>query len=57
MCGRIHRNIRNKRRHIARIKFYKTIAIPTFSYYASEAWAMTKKMWQDSKCGNAVYSK
>ena len=26
----IHRNLRNKTRHSTRIKFYKTIPIPTF---------------------------
>ena len=42
ICGTIHRNLRNKTRPITRIKFYKTIAIPTLTY-ASDAWVMTKK--------------
>ena len=29
ICGTIRRNLRNKTRHSTRIKFYKTIAIPT----------------------------
>ena len=43
ICGTIHRNIRNKTRHGTRIKFYKTITIPTL-IYASEAWVVTKKI-------------
>ena len=42
ICGTIYRNIKNITKHSTRIKFYKTIAIPT-SIYESEAWVMKKK--------------
>ena len=38
ICGTMHRNLKNKTRHSTRIKFYKTIAIPSTLIYASEAW-------------------
>ena len=31
----IHRNLRNETRHSTRITLYKTIGIPTLTYYAS----------------------
>lgn len=35
ICGTIHRNLKNKTRKDTRMKFYKTVAVPTF-LYASE---------------------
>ena len=42
ICETIHRHLRNITAQNARLKFYKTIAIPTLTY-ASEAWVMIKK--------------
>ena len=41
ICGTIHRNLRNKTRKETRMKFYKTVAVPTF-LYASETWTLGK---------------
>lgn len=43
VCGTIHKYLRNRTRKETRLKFYKTIAVPTLMY-ASETWVNTKKI-------------
>ena len=38
---KIHRYLKNKTRKDTRMKFYKTVAVPTF-LYASETWTLGK---------------
>ena len=42
ICGTIHRYLKNKERKDTRMKFYKTVGVPTF-LYASETWTLGKR--------------
>jgi hypothetical protein len=43
LCGTVHRTLKNKTRRKTRLKFYKTMTVPTLMY-ASEIWVPTKKV-------------
>jgi hypothetical protein len=42
MCGTIRRTLNKKTRKDTQIKFYKAMAVPTFTY-GLEIWTLTKK--------------